>query len=338
MKDALVNDTWYGQRPPGALLRGLERVYRRGLEHQRRRGLAERCTALEGRPIVVVGNLTVGGAGKSPLVLRLCELAVEAGLTVGVVSRGHGRASKTPIDVTTDTDPAEGGDEPVMIARRGPYRVRVDADREAAAMHLFQDASIDLVIADDGLQRWRLPRELEICVVDGHRGFGNGHLLPAGPLREPLDRLSTVDEVVVNGEGAPLDLGRDSVTMRLEPVRFESMDGTTTMSLEDVARESLESPVRAVAGIGRPERFFETLENLGVRCANRQGFDDHHRFADSDFDPQDGRFLMTEKDAVKCRVLGLRDAWFLRVEPRLPEEWENHIRDKMLKLAAGQQP
>ncbi len=200
-----LQETWYGDRKPGLLLSALERVYAGVSASRRERSRPD--PTLVGRPIIVVGNITAGGTGKTPLVIRLCELLQEAGLSVGVISRGYGRSSSGAVTVTRDTAPGEGGDEPVLIARRCGVTVHVDEDREAAAHAAFA-AGADVVLADDGLQRSSLPRAMELCVVDGARGFGNGRLLPAGPLREPIERLARVDWVVRNGEGALEEIKR----------------------------------------------------------------------------------------------------------------------------------
>ena len=183
--ESSLNKTWYGTRPPGVLLTSLEKLYRYLSGAQRARALAQRAADLEAKPIVVVGNLTAGGAGKTPLVIRLCELALECGLRPGVISRGHGRSAKGAVRVSASNTAAEAGDEPLMIASRLGVAVMVDVNREQAARTLF-DEGVDMVISDDGLQRLSLPRVLEFCVVDEQRGFGNGRLLPAGPLREPV--------------------------------------------------------------------------------------------------------------------------------------------------------
>lgn len=338
MNVAALQDRWYGQSRPGPVLRGLERVYRRLLERDRRRGLARRCAALEARPVVVVGNLTVGGTGKTPLVIRLCELLAEGGIRPGVVSRGHGRQGRAPLRVQADTPPAQAGDEPLLIARRCGVPVRVDRDREAAALALFEEG-VDLVIADDGLQRWRLPRDLELCVVDGRRGFGNGHLLPAGPLREPISRLASVDEVIVNGRGAALALGRDHVPMALEADTFLPLAGGGPGLTADALARHLEGrAVHAVAGIGDPGRFFGQLAELGVDVDHEHSFPDHHRYRARDFAGMQGAVLMTEKDAVKCRGLAPAASWYLPVHARLPEAWEQGLVRKLQTLVSDKTP
>ncbi len=316
-----LQDTWYGDRKPGLLLSALERVYA-GVSASRRER-ARPDPTLVGRPIIVVGNITAGGTGKTPLVIRLCELLQEAGLSVGVISRGYGRNSSGAVTVTRDTAPGEGGDEPVLIARRCGVTVHVDEDREAAARAAFE-AGADVVLADDGLQRGSLPRVMEFCVVDAARGFGNGRLLPAGPLREPVERLAQVDWVVSNGEGAledvPVDLRNPLLPMRLRPGVFRRLDGTAEVSAVE-APTQFTGAVTAVAGMGNPERFFGTLAQIGLEGFTRRPFPDHHDYKSSEFADIGGTVLMTEKDAVKCAGLGLEDAWALQVDAELPPEW-----------------
>ncbi|MEJ2535347.1 MAG: tetraacyldisaccharide 4'-kinase [Gammaproteobacteria bacterium] len=340
MKAAQLQDEWYGGRPPGALLHALAGVYASVAAARRERARPD--PALLGRPIVVVGNITVGGTGKTPLVIRLCELLAARGHHPAVISRGYGREGRDPLRVGATTPARDGGDEPVLIARRTGVPVFVDADREAAAQRAF-DEGADVVVADDGLQRRTLPRAVEICVVDGARGLGNGLLLPAGPLREPPERLQDTEFVVVNGEPAP-KLGarlRDAPVMRLEPTGFRSLDGQRRLAVDEMLEHCRGRSVTALAGIGHPERFFGTLDALRVPAAHRRPFADHHAFAPGDFEDVEGVVLMTEKDAVKCRSLweqgcpALEDAWFLQVDAVLPERWENELIERIERAIAG---
>lgn len=328
-----LQDTWYGERSPGLLLSALERVYA-GVSRARR----ERTTPaqdLVGQPIVVVGNITVGGTGKTPLVARLVSLLQARGLEVAVISRGYGRRSTEPVTVDAASTPEQGGDEPVLIARRCGVRVFVDTDREAAARAAFASGA-NVVLADDGLQRRRLPRAMEICVVDAARGLGNGRLLPAGPLREPADRLATVDQVIFNGPGTPPGvppaLVPEPLRMHLRPVRFRRLDSEVAVSAES-ARQQITGPLTAVAGMGNPERFFRTLEALGFSGFQRRSFPDHHAYTAGDIDALEGTVLMTEKDAVKCARFRHSDAWFLEVEAELPQTEENTLVEKIASLA-----
>ena len=326
-----MHEVWYGDRRPGLLLRSLEHVY--SSVAARRRRASEPAADLVGKPIIVVGNITAGGTGKTPLVIRLCELARSAGLAPAVVSRGYGRSSRGAVTVVATTPAAEAGDEPALIARLAEVTVHVDADREAAARAAFAGGA-DLVIADDGLQRLSLPRELELCVVDGARGFGNGRLLPAGPLREPVERLQTVDAVVSNGPATGVDLPADTVSMTLTPRHWLRVDGSEQRSLEQFGDVLADQPVHAMAAIGHPERFFLTLESLGIAPGQHHVFPDHHAFAPGDFSGLDGVVLMTEKDAVKCAGLDIPQGWALAVQARLPEAWESSMVTRMRQLTS----
>ncbi len=316
-----LQEIWYGGRPPGLLLRALEQVYR-STSGRRSRGQAD--PELEGKPIIVVGNITAGGTGKTPLVMRLTGLLTAAGHRVAVVSRGYGRAGRGAVRVDESTPASLGGDEPVLIARRCGVVVHVDADREAAAKRAFSEGA-DVVIADDGLQRVSLPRRLEFCVVDGARGFGNGHLIPAGPLREPIARLETVDAVVVNGEGTPAGLPGRFIRMTLRPTEVLRLDGSEQFPAAGLQNHPAFEHVTAMAGTGNPQRFFDTLESLGLKPARCLPFDDHYQFREQDFADLKGPVLMTEKDAVKCQALKPHDAWYLKVEADLDPQWEQEF-------------
>ncbi len=272
-------------------------------------------------PVIVVGNLTVGGTGKTPLVLAIIELARALGLRPGVVSRGYGgQAAVYPCAVEDHPDAGVVGDEPLLLWRRGRCPVVVAPRRAAAAAALWQRYAPDLIISDDGLQHYALVRDAEIVIVDAARRFGNGLCLPAGPLREPLSRLRSVDLVVGNG-GV---VAPGSMAFHLVPTDFVSLaDGSRRRATCWAGVTCV-----AVAGIGNPERFFATLRELGL-AIEPCPFPDHYRFAASDFARFAGRpLLMTEKDAVKCRALGLQDAWYLEVEARL----EPALRDALTAL------
>jgi tetraacyldisaccharide 4'-kinase len=303
-------------------------LYQAGYWLDRKFKLARQPAGLKGRAIVIVGNIVAGGSGKTPLVIRLCQLARAAGYRPAVISRGYGRSSGALAEVSKDSSPAEIGDEPLVIARRSGSPVVVASNRCAAAQFLF-DRGADLVISDDGLQHHRLPRTVEICVVDSQRGLGNGRLLPAGPLREPRSRLESVDFVVINGAQDELP-GRaasdgvvsrlkDAVHMQLAPGLLHALNGSETWRLSQFAG----CRVHAIAGIGNPDRFFRGLQHAGLQTANH-AFPDHHAFSQRDFAAMERGLplIMTEKDAVKCRSLGLENAWFLTTEAVLPDAWE----------------
>lgn len=270
-------------------------------------------------PVIVVGNLTVGGTGKTPLVLWLARWLRERGFRPGIVSRGHGGANRGPVRVGAHSDPDEVGEEPVLLARRSGCEVWIGANRAAAAAALLEaDPACDVVLCDDGLQHYGLARDVELCVVDAARGAGNGWLLPAGPLREPLSRLGTVDAVVLNGAGWAADTAPAAprFAMRIEAREFRNL-------LDPERRAGPERfrglRVHAVAGIGNPERFFRTLRELGIEFTPHP-FPDHYRFraADLAFAGAEA-ILMTEKDAVKCERFAGPAFWSLPVEA-VPDE------------------
>ena len=266
-------------------------------------------------PVIVVGNITAGGAGKTPTVLWLVEQLRRRGFRPGIVSRGYGGSrADTSMRVEADSDPAIVGDEPVLLARRAACPVVVDPDRARAAQMLVEDGA-DVIVADDGLQHYRLARDYEICVIDGARGLGNRHLLPAGPLRESPDRLASVDQVLVNGGWADSNAAMSAPEQNAIPFRLAATDacrlnGSLSRPLARFAGET----VHAVAAIGNPDRFFRLLNEFGIEVV-AHAFPDHAPLTKSDVDFGDEcPVFMTEKDAVKLGT-GLGDRfWFVPVD------------------------
>ncbi|WEN14058.1 tetraacyldisaccharide 4'-kinase [Rhodanobacter sp. AS-Z3] len=259
-------------------------------------------------PVVVIGNISVGGTGKTPLTIAVVEALRERGHRPGVVSRGHGGSQREPMLLDDTPDPLQVGDEPCLIHASG-VPVAVGRDRPAAA-RLLLDAGCNVVIADDGLQHYRLARDVEICVIDGVRRFGNGRLLPAGPLREPLARLQRIDLRVCNG-GA------------VEPGEYAmQLQGGEAVALADGQRRSLATfrgqRVHAVAAIGNPQRFFDSLREAGLDVM-AHAFTDHHAFLPAELAFADGLpVLMTDKDAVKCTSFAQPDWFRVPVRAQLP--------------------
>ncbi|TXH04172.1 MAG: tetraacyldisaccharide 4'-kinase [Nevskiaceae bacterium] len=292
-----LESRWYSGQPPPFWLRPLAWLY--GVIARGRRA---RLTAKAQRlpvPVIVVGNLSVGGTGKTPFTVWLVQRLREWGYTPGVISRGYGgHAPQYPMAVTADSDPAHCGDEPLLLARRLGVPLAVDPDRAAAGRLLLQhDPQIDVLVADDGLQHYRLARDLEICVVDGARGLGNGALLPAGPLREPPQRLREIPLCVVNGGGWRA-AGVACSDMALAMAEYRRFDGTRA-ALGTLAGQR----VHAVAGIGHPPRFFAQLRAQGLTVIEHP-FPDHHAYVAGDLAfGDDLPVLMTEKDAVKCAAI-----------------------------------
>ena len=280
-------------------------------------------------PVIVVGNITVGGSGKTPLVAALATELSARGWRPGIVSRGYGRdEAKAPLLVTGTTPAALAGDEPVLLARAG-FPVAVDADRVAAARALLAaHPSCDVLIADDGLQHLRIARDIEVAVVDGARGLGNGWRLPAGPLREAASRLASVDAVVVLGDRAKevpaWPTGAFAMTLEGETLhRVNAPDVAATIE------RFREGRVHALAGIGNPQRFFDQLAALGVRAVAHP-FPDHHRFRPDDLAIADATaILMTEKDAVKCAAFADDRCWYLPVRARVDPALYRRIEEKL---------
>jgi len=324
-----LTDTWYRGKPPSLWMKGLVPLYRAASQMDRWWKSKQNCADLESNCIVVVGNITAGGSGKTPLVIRLCRILAQAGLSPGVISRGYGRGERELRLVEPGSLPGEVGDEPILIARQSGVPVIVAANRCAAARALLEQ-KVNVIISDDGLQHYRLPRSMDICVVDGSRGFGNGMLIPAGPMREPIESLASFDYVVINGDANPLPEGIDGQHMGLVAGLLRSLEDGHGWRLAQFRGCS----VNAVAGIGHPERFFKLLRQSGIKVIEH-AFPDHHDFSDQDFSDmnKDLPILMTEKDAVKCSALGLRNAWFLSVEAVMPPIWEqNFVRQVMLQV------
>ncbi len=265
-------------------------------------------------PVIVVGNITAGGTGKTPLVAWLADYLLKQGYHPGIVGRGYGgKASSWPQQVRSDSDPAIVGDEAVLLAGLTGCPMAVAPDRYAAAEALVRFNPCDVVIADDGLQHYALQRDLEIVVIDGVRRFGTGFMLPAGPLREPLGRLQEVDLVVVNGLG-----GAGEYPMKLKTGRLHNLqDESQTRPLADFQR----SKVHAVAGIGNPERFFMSLRSV-IGRVDTHPYPDHYRFRRHDLAFDDGApVLMTAKDAVKCRRFATGNEWYLPITAELGREF-----------------
>jgi len=324
---------WYGEAPVPVAAALLETLY--GALTSLRRG-AYRSGLVRARrapvPVVVVGNITAGGTGKTPLVLALVERLRAVGWNPGIASRGHGRRDAASARwVEADTDPEVGGDEPVLLARLGAVPVRVDRDRVAAARALAA-AGCDLVVCDDGLQHYRLARDIEIEVLDLRRRYGNGRLLPAGPLREPVERAADCAFRVLNLGACAEDAGAGfgEWPMRLQPGDARPLRGGRTVPLVAFAG----SRVHAVAGLGDPGRFFAMLRDAGIAVVPHV-FPDHHAYVAGDFafgSPLP--VLMTEKDAVKCDAFA-RPGWHaVPVQAQLPEAFWVALLDRL----AGDNP
>lgn len=287
-----LNALWYGRHPLRWALYPLSLVY--CLVVALRRGYLKRFKQEQASvPVIVVGNLTVGGVGKTPLVVAIAQHFTARGVRVGLVSRGYGaKIKRFPREVCLDDTAVDVGDEPLLLAKKTQCPVVIAPNRMNAVNYLMKHHQVELIISDDGLQHYTMGRSIEIAVIDGKRGFGNGLCLPAGPLRERPGRLKHVDIVVVNGEDWP------------GAYRFDLVPGAVTQLLtghEAPQDWHGKQAVAAVAGIGHPERFFDTLRSLGVNY-QPYVFSDHHPFVSDDLNLPERVRVMTEKDAVKCRA------------------------------------
>jgi tetraacyldisaccharide 4'-kinase len=323
-----LQQTWYGAGDRGRWLAPLSRLFAALAGLRRtcyRRGWLPRYRSP--RPVVVVGNLTVGGTGKTPLVAWLAPRLAAHGLRVGIAMRGYGGEGGPARRLTPGEPVASAGDEAVMLAQDLAVPVAIGARRAEAVRLLEPDC--DLVLCDDGLQHYGLARDFEIAVVDGARGLGNGRLLPAGPLREPPARLDAVDAVVVNGSGFER---AGALRMQLEPVAAVSLDGRRRRALAEFQGQA----VIALAAIGNPARFSASLRAAGLQVEER-AWRDHAVIAPAAVSGRRGRpVLMTRKDAVKCVPDEWQDAWFVEVEARLQEPAATELVNRIAALAAAE--
>lgn len=328
-----LNKAWYGQESSAlsAALKPLSVLYKSGLKLSQPRKEDVYQSPI---PVVVVGNIVAGGAGKTPLVIALCEHLADAGYRPGILSRGYRAGVERFPHMVAERDDAEKvGDEPKLMHNRLNVPVCIDPERSRGARYLFAHQLCDVIVLDDGLQHRKLARDIEIAVVDGRRLLGNGLCLPAGPLREPSSRLDSVDFVVMNGR-PDSDALHDSGISKYDAVMSLRVDGLVNLisdeviSIEAFLSKDLRRTPIAMCGIGNPERFYQTLKDEGITHVPRT-FADHHAFAASDLAAApDQALIMTEKDAVKCRPLLAelggkelvhKEIWFLRVSATLPD-------------------
>ena len=274
-------------------------------------------------PLLVVGNITVGGSGKTPLVTWLVELLRERGYKPGVVRRGYGgEAESWPQSVNASSDALQVGDEAVLLSRRCNCPMVVGPDRVAAVEQLLRDNDVDVVLSDDGMQHYRMGRDIEIAVLDGERRLGNGFCLPAGPLRETRHRLKGVDFIVTNGESR---VGEWAMT--LQPGEARSLLNEESVPISSFVDKTL----HAVAAIGNPGRFFQTLRNAGLTITEHP-FTDHHPFTEGELEFEgDGVVIMTEKDAVKYFAYANARHWYLPVSAKLDDEFSRQLLERLEK-------
>lgn len=299
-----MDKVWYGNfyllswilRPFAWIYQTISRI--------RRWYLQRFCQIISPVPLIVIGNISVGGVGKTPLVIELAQKLQEKGWRVGIVSRGYGAKIKHfPYHVQLEDSAGQVGDEPLLLAQKTQCPVVIAPKRTAAIAYLLEHHHSQIIISDDGLQHYRMGRSIEIAVIDGTRGLGNGLCLPAGPLRESAARLNQVDFIIVN-EGS----WHNAYSMKLIPGAI-----TKLTTLEPVTPDLLPKPVIAVAGIGNPQRFYSTLGQLGIEFT-AYSYPDHYQFKPHDLDHGTAAVIMTEKDAVKCRSFSSEKMYFLPVK------------------------
>ena len=314
---------WYRPRAtwPAHLLSPLSGLMGLVVRHRAQRRHAGHYSA----PVLVVGNIAVGGTGKSPAIQAIVRALTARGLHCGIVSRGYGgSAHQYPYPVRMDSPVAETGDEPLLLARSLRCPVVVDPDRDRAIRFLLDTHEVDVVISDDGLQHYRMGRDFELVMVDGHRGLGNGRLLPAGPLREPPSRLRDADWIVAKAR-APAGLDVDAV-LALNPTRPSRHDGS-------ILPEGTE--VDVCAGIGHPEAFLEQIRSQGYRVRHLLAPGDHKAIPRERLDDASVPLILTEKDAIKLSFPWPEHCYVARLEPELPTEFIDQLEDAIRRYRHG---
>ena len=317
---------WYRRDRWLSLLSPVSWLFQQLAGRKRRRSETHQARYKSPIPIIVVGNITAGGTGKTPVVIALANWLIEEGYKPGVISRGFGGSTKQAIRVTAGSDPALVGDEPLMIEASTGVPTICCRDRVQAAAQLNETTDCNVIISDDGLQHYSLPRHFEIVVIDGLRGFGNGRLLPAGPLREKPSRLQEVDCILVNGPDQFKVAPTSALPIAVEVDHLLDAKTTQKISLDVIQRKS----VHGVAGIGHPQRFFQTLSNLGCAVIEHP-WPDHAPFSEEDLNFHDDRpVVITEKDYSRCRALDFEmikaPVFVLVVRLDLPNALKEQIR------------
>lgn len=328
--DKLINRIWYQGHPAVVLLvpiswmYGLIVKFRYLLYHS---GLLSTNTAPV--PVIVVGNITVGGTGKTPFVVWLANYLFDCGYRPGILSRGYGVKSRIKVQqVRADSDPDFVGDEPVLIAKRTGLPVAISADRYEAARQLIEYADCNILICDDGLQHFALNRDLEIAVIDGDRAFGNAKLLPAGPLRESIHRLSSVDLLISKGKQY-----KKSHVMEYQYGEMTSVvDETRKSSISSL----LNQEIHVVTGIANPERFHEYIKAQGIHII-KHVYPDHYQYRSQDLSFRDDKpIVMTEKDAVKCCKFARDNMWYIPIQAKFNNTFHHRIKTLIRDKIDGQ--
>jgi len=335
----LIEACWYGKNPSILYpLVPLEYIFKR-LASRRKKKLSKSSQSAT-VPVIVVGNIVVGGTGKTPVLIALAKILIDQGLHVGVISRGYGRSAESLHIVSPLSTPNLAGDEPIEIFRATGCPVVVSEDRSFALSVLLKSGEFDVVLSDDGLQHYALSRQLEIAVFNQFHGIGNGHCLPLGPLREPVARLDTVNFILINKsatEHASIKELRKHVHSDFEvtPVSWVNVKTLEQRSLEQFSQSVKNKRMLALAGIGQPKKFFNTLSALQLEF-NQRAKKDHAYFSESDFPTEHfDVFVMTAKDAVKCRDLAPENSWYLNVQADFPDEFVAEFQHEVAQLMAA---
>ncbi|MFT4059237.1 MAG: tetraacyldisaccharide 4'-kinase [Legionella sp.] len=311
---SFLNNLWYGNHLLQWILSPFSLVYHHIVFIRRwflQRFLQVKCPV----PLIVVGNISVGGVGKTPLVIELAKKLQEKGLKVGIVSRGYGaRIDNFPYEVQQDDAATQVGDEPLLLAQRTQCPVVIAPKRLDAVRYLLEKHHSQIIVSDDGLQHYRMGRAIEIVVIDGTRGLGNGFCLPAGPLREPVQRLQDADFIVVNS-----GTWKNAYPMALTPGKITQL--TTGIEIE---AGTFKGRWEAIAAIGNPQRFYSTLNQIGIEF-DTCSYPDHYQFKPHDLDYVQSPIIMTEKDAVKCQAFGTDNMYYLPVNAVLDDAFWNAL-------------
>jgi tetraacyldisaccharide 4'-kinase len=328
-EQGLINRIWYGNHPLSIVLLPFGWLY---CFCMKVRNFAYQIGLLQKNsvnvPVIVVGNITVGGAGKTPLVIWLCEKLMEEGYKPGILGRGYGGSTiKWPQQVRLDSDPFTVGDEAVMLAQRTGRPVVVSPNRYLAAIQLLEHTECNVLLCDDGLQHLSLERDLEIAVIDGDRRFGNGNCLPAGPMREHVSRLLSVDLIV-----AKHSAGKNEHLMQY---RYKDMISVNNENNHIQLSSFNKMTIHAVSGIANPERFHSFLKKQGITLI-KHVFSDHHQYKLQDLQFDDGLpIVMTEKDAVKCRRFSIENSWYLPIHVEFNDVFNHRITKLIREICNG---
>ena len=326
---SFIEQSWYQKRLWLWLLWPISLITKFAAKKRREKFLSQPALSWNSEaPIVVVGNLVVGGTGKTPIVIWLTKLLERNGYKPGVVSRGYGGSSpKNPIIVNNETSVSISGDEPLIIFQNTQRPVCISSNRISAVNKLLKETDTNIIISDDGLQHYKMNRDLEIVVFDGNRGIGNGLCLPAGPLREPLERLEEADFMVSSSKYTQLNTKHKNYLMNYQPIEWVRISDNKRFAADSWL---LSKNVHAVAGIGNPAKFYKTLSNLGLNPIPHS-FPDHYQFVEEDLEFGDSLpIIMTEKDAARCLELDNKNIWYLSIEATFEDkEFEREVLNKI---------